>query len=159
MMNEIFADLITDGIVSVYMDDILIYTASLEEHRCISCIVMDWLCENKLYLHNEKCEFEKECIEYLGIIISHNKVEMDPIKVAGVAKWPMPMCKKEVQSFVSFINFYCCFIPNFSHHVHVLFDLTLKDVKFIWSSAQEDVFTQLKDLVTSSPILILPNAN
>ena len=120
---------------------------------------MDRLCENKLYLHDEKCKFEKECIEYLCVIISHNKVKMDLIKIAGVSEWPTPTCMKEVQSFVGFINFYHCFIPNFSHHVHVLFDLTLKDIKFVWSSAQEDAFTQLKDLVTSSPILILPNAN
>jgi len=106
MMNEIFADLITNGIISVYMDDILIYTVSLEEHCHISRIVMDRLHENKLYLRNEKYKFEKECIKYLGIIISHNKVEMDPIKVTGVTEWPTPMCKKEVQSFVGFINFY-----------------------------------------------------
>jgi len=96
---------------------------------------MDWLRENKLYLCNEKCKFEKECIEYLAVIISHNKVKMDPVKVAGVGKWPMLTCKKEVQLFVSFINFYHHCIPNFSHHACVLFDLTLKNVKFIWSSA------------------------
>jgi len=94
MMNEIFADLITDGVVFVYMDDI--YTVLLEEHCHISPIVMDQLCENKLYLHDEKCKFKKEHIEYLDVIISHNKVEIDPVKVAGVTKWPMPMCKKEV---------------------------------------------------------------
>jgi len=159
MMYEIFADLITDSVVSVYMDDILIYTALLEEHCCISCIIMDQLRENKLDLCDEKCEFEKERIEYLGIIISHSKVKIDPVKVTGVAKWPLLTCKKEVQSFISFINFYHCFILNFSHHACALFDLTLKDVKFIWSSAQEDAFTQLKDLVISSPILILPNAD
>jgi len=156
MMNEIFTDLITDGIISVY---ILIYTVLLEKYRHISCIVMDRLCENKLYLRNEKCEFEKKRIEYLGVIISHNKVEMEPVKVAGVAKWPTPTRKKEVQLFVGFINFYHCFILNFSHHVHALFDLTLKDVKFVWSSAQEDAFTQLKDLITFSPILILPSVD
>jgi hypothetical protein len=62
--------------------------------------------EHKLYLWLEKCKFEKTQIEYLGIIISHNKVEMDPVKTAGVVDWLTPSNKKEVQSFISFVNFY-----------------------------------------------------
>jgi hypothetical protein len=97
MMNEIFQDLITEGAVSVYLDDILIFTNSLEEHRRITCLVLDCMREHKLYLRPEKCEFEKVRIEYLSIIISHNKVEMDLVKIAGVADWPTPSNKKEVQ--------------------------------------------------------------
>jgi hypothetical protein len=88
MMNKIFQDLITEGIVSVYLDDILIFTNSLEDHRRITCLVLDCMREHKLYLRPEKCEFKKTRIEYLGVIISHNKVEMD-VKIAGVADWPM----------------------------------------------------------------------
>jgi hypothetical protein len=157
MMNEIFQDLITKGVVSVYLDDILIFTNSLEEHHWITRLVLDRMCEHKLYLQLEKCEFEKTKIEYLGVIISHNKVEMDPVKIAGVADWPMPSNKKEVQSFVGFINFYRCFIPGFSHHVRTLFDLTMKEIRFIWGLPQEDSFMKLKELVTSAPVLILPD--
>jgi hypothetical protein len=106
MMNEIFQDLITEGVVSVYLDDILIFTNSLEEHCRITRLVLDHMRKHKLYLRPEKCEFERTRIEYLGVIISHNKVEMDPVKIAGVADWPTPSNKKEVQSFVSFVNFY-----------------------------------------------------
>jgi hypothetical protein len=106
MMNEIFQDLITEGVISVCLDDILIFTNLLEEHRRITCLVLDRMREHKLYLWPEKCEFEKVRIEYLGVIISHNKVEMDPVKIAGVADWPTPSNKKEVQSFVGFINVY-----------------------------------------------------
>jgi hypothetical protein len=113
--------------------------------------------EHKLYLHPEKCEFEKTNIKYLNVIILHNKVEMDPVKIAGVADWPTPSNKKEVQSFVSFINFYRRFIPGFSHHARALFDLTMKDVRFIWGSPQEDSFMKLKELVTLAPVLILPD--
>jgi hypothetical protein len=87
MMNEIFQDLITKGVVSVYLDDILIFTNSLEEHRRVICLVLDRMREHKLYLWPEKCEFEKTKIEYLSVIISHNKVEMDLVKIAGVADW------------------------------------------------------------------------
>jgi hypothetical protein len=159
MMNEIFQDLITKGVISVYLDDILIFTNSLEEHRRITCLVLDRMYEHKLYLRPEKCEFEQVRIEYLGIIISHNKVEMDPVKIAGVADWPTPSNKKEVQSFVGFVNFYQYFIPGFSHHVCALFDLTMKDVRFIWGLPQEDSFMKLKELVTLAPVLILPNNN
>jgi hypothetical protein len=59
---------------------------------------------------------------------------MDPVKITGVADWPTPSNKKEVQSFVSFINFYQHFIPGFSHYACVLFNQTMKDVRFIWGS-------------------------
>jgi hypothetical protein len=94
MMDEIFQDLITEGVVSVYLNDILIFTNSLEEHHWITCLVLDRMCEHKLYIGPEKCEFEKVRIEYLGVIISHNKVEMDPVKIAGVVDWPMPSNKR-----------------------------------------------------------------
>jgi hypothetical protein len=84
---------------------------------------------------------------------------MDPVNIAEVADWPTPSNKKEVQSFVGFINFYRCFIPGFSHHVCTLFNLTMKDVRFIWGLPQEDSFMKLKELITSAPVLILPNDN
>jgi hypothetical protein len=106
MMNEIFQDLITEDVVSVYLDDILIFTNLLEEHHRITCLVLDRIHEHKLYLRLEKCKFEKTKIEYLSVIISHNKVEIDPVKIAGVVDWLTPSNKKEVQSFVGFVNFY-----------------------------------------------------
>jgi hypothetical protein len=102
MMNEIFEDLITQGVVSIYLDDILIFMSTLEEHRPISRMVMERLQKHKLYLRHEKCEFEKTHIEYLGVIISHNKVEMDPVKIAGVSEWPTPTSKKS--SFLSVLS-------------------------------------------------------
>jgi hypothetical protein len=157
MMNEIFQDLITEGIVSIYPNDILILTNTFEEHCQITCLVLDCIHEHKLYLQPEKCEFEKTRIEYLGIIISHNKVEMDPVKIAGVVDWLTSSNTKEVQSFVDFVNFCQYFIPGFSHHARALFNLTMKDIKFTWGLPQEDSFIKLKELVTSAPVLILPN--
>jgi hypothetical protein len=88
MMNEIFQDLITEGIISIYLNDILIFTNTFEEHRKITCLVLDCMCGHKLYLWLEKCEFEKTRIEYVGVIISHHKVEIDLVKIAGVVDWP-----------------------------------------------------------------------
>jgi hypothetical protein len=137
MMNKIFHDLILDSIVCIYLNDILISTNSKEEHDHITHMVLECLWQHKLYLCFDKCEFAKTCIEYLGIIILQNHVEMDPVKIAGVLEWPTPKNKKEVQSFVGFINLYQQFIVDFSLHARPLFDLTKKDVPFIWGTPED----------------------
>jgi len=84
MMNDIFRTLIAEGIVVVYLDDILIFTKTEEEHEQAVWRVLEVLMEHKLFLRLEKCEFHRKQIEYLGLVISENKVEMDPVKVARV---------------------------------------------------------------------------
>jgi len=85
MMNHLFRGLISKGKVVIYMDDILIFTATIEEHRQIVQEVLQILAQNKLYLKPEKCDFEQTEIEYLGLRIAYDKIMMDPIKVQGVA--------------------------------------------------------------------------
>jgi transposase InsO family protein len=157
MMNDIFRDLVMEGVVVVYLDDILIFTETLEEHRAATRRVLALLKEHKLFLKLDKCEFEKTKVEYLGVIVSHNSVEMDPAKVAGVAEWPAPSNKKEVQSFLGFVNFYRRFIRDFSHHARPLFDLTKNDVKWHWTSKEQSAFNSLKSAITSTPILTSPD--
>jgi len=157
MMNDIFRDLIMEGVVVVYLDDILIFTETLEEHRKVTRRVLALLKKHKLFLKPDKCEFEKTKVEYLGVIVSHNSVEMDPAKVAGVAEWPAPSNKKEVQSFLGFTNFYRRFIRDFSHHARPLFDLTKGDVKWRWTSEEQSAFDALKSAVTSTPVLASPD--
>ena len=158
MMNDIFQDLITEGVVCVYLDDILIFTKTLEEQHRITRMVLERLRKHRLYLRADKCDFDKTQIEYLGMVISENKVEMDPVKVAGVREWPTPESKKEVQSFLGFINFYRRFVENFSFHARPLFDLTKGDVKFVWGIPQQEAFDKLKEIITSTPILVRPDA-
>ena len=154
MMNDIFMDMISEGVVVVYLDDILIFTKDLDEHRRITQRVLRRLAEHELYLRPEKSEFEKTRIEYLGLVISENRVEMDPVKVAGVAEWPKPTNKQEVQSFLGFVNFYQQFVRVFSHHARPLFDLTRKEQKCDWDSSAASAFWKLKELVTSAPVLV-----
>ena len=90
MMNDLFWQLIEEGVVAVYMDDILIFTRTLEEHRRVVSQVLQILKDNKLYLKPEKCIFEVQKIEFLGLILSENQVEMDPVKINGVKEWPRP---------------------------------------------------------------------
>ena len=79
---------------------------------------------------------------------------MDLVKVAGVAEWPAPMNKKEVQSFLGFTNFYRRFIKDFSEHARPLFDLTQNDSKWHWEAAKQSAFDKLKRNVMSAPVLI-----
>jgi len=157
MMDDIFEDLISEGVVVVYLDDILIFTETLEEHQKITRHILELLEKHKLYLRSDKCEFEKTTIEYLGVIISHNSVVMDPVKIAGVTEWPTLTNKKEVQSFLGFTNFYRRFIRDFSEHARLLFNLTRNDSGWRWGEAECTAFARLKGSVTSAPVLISPN--
>ena len=130
-MNDIFQDLIAEGIMVVYLDNILIFTRMEEEHAKAIQQVLQVLQENKLFLCLEKCEFYKERIEYLGLVISENKVSMDPVKVVGVWKWSTPENKIDIQTFLGFINFYYRFIWDFSTKAWPFFDLTCS--KQVWT--------------------------
>src|SRR6266700_905178 len=140
MMNNIFKDLISEGVVVVYLDDILIFTETINEHRKVTRRVLELLEKHKLYLQLDKCKFEKTTVEYLRVIISHNSVAMDLVKVAGVAEWPAPTNKKEVQSFLGFTNFYCQFIKDFSKHTCLLFNLTQNNCKWNWGMDEQAAF-------------------
>jgi len=158
MMDDIFEDLIFEGVMVVYLDDILIFTETLDEHCRITRRILELLEKHKLYLRTDKCEFEKTMVEYLGVIISHNSVMMDPVKIAGVTEWPTLMNKKEVQSFLGFTNFYRRFIKDFSKHARPLFDLTQNDCAWRWKASEQSAFDKLKGSVTSAPVLISPDS-
>jgi len=156
MMNDIFQDLITEGIMVVYLDNILIFTRTEEEHVKAIRQVLQVLQEHKLFLCPEKCEFCKERIEYLGLVISENEVSMDPVRVAGVREWPTPENKMDVQAFLSFINFYRRFIQDFSAKARPLFDLTCSEQVWTWSGREQTAFEDLKMAVTTAPVLMSP---
>ena len=157
MMNDILKDLILEGKVMVYLDDILIFTITVEENRAITAEVLKRLQDNDLFAKPEKCFFEKDSIEYLGMIISHGHIKMDPTKLAGVTEWPAPTKVKQVQAFLGFANFYRRFIKDFAKHAKPLTTLTKKDQKWTWGEEQEQAFQSLKLAFTTAPILRIPD--
>ncbi len=156
MMNNIFHDLIGEGKVTIYLDDILIFSKDLKEHRELAQRVLQRLQENKLFLKAKKCEFEVLETEYLGVIISENSIHMDPVKIAGIAEWPTPTKKRELQSFLGFTNFYRKFIKNYSKVVKVLTTLT-GNAEWKWGTAQDQAFAELKRRMAEDVILAIPN--
>ena len=157
-MYTLLKHLILAGKVMVYMDDILVFSNTLEDHRQTVREVLQILRENKLYLKPEKCDFEKTKIDYLGMIIWKGHVQMDPVKVQGVATWPEPECKKDVQSFLGFCNFYRRFIRDYGRIAKPLTSLTGK-VDWTWEDVQKSAFLGLKNAITTAPVLILPDEN
>jgi len=156
MMNDIFWNLIVEGIVVVYLDNILIFTKTEEEHAQAVRRVLQVLKENKLFLHPGKCEFYKQRIEYLGLVILENEVSMDPVKVTGVQEWPTLENKTDVQAFLGFVNFYWRFIQDFSAKARPLFHLTHSEKVWMWSGKEQVAFEDLKTAVTTTPVLVSP---
>ena len=108
-MNDLFRYLLT-GHVIIYMDDILLFSDDLAIHRILTRQVLKVLEDNKQYLKPEKCVFEATGVEYLGVIVSHGCLRMEPKKIDAVSCWPTPRNKKDIQQFLGFVNFYCWFV-------------------------------------------------
>ena len=154
-MDHIFRDLINTRKVSVYIDDIIIHTKTLKEHRHIMKEVLEILQSNKLYIKLEKCEIEKERIEYLGVVVSEGRVEMDPVETEVLTSWPTPKKLKELQSFLGFCNFYRRFIKDYSKIEKPLNQLTGKE-GWMWGVEQQTAFDTLRKVIMERPVLAIP---
>src|SRR6266852_2994915 len=153
--NEIFKDLIREEVVKVYMDDILVFTDTIEEHRRVTRRVFQILRENKLYLKAAKCEFEKDEVEFLGVIVGNGQVRMDPKKVAVILDWPVPKKKKDIQAFLGFCSFYHRFIKDFGKIAKPLTSLTGNE-EFQWGVPQQLAYEGLKEAVAEETVLFIP---
>ncbi len=111
------------------MDDILVATdGTLKEHIKKVHHILDRMCENNLFLKPSKCTFHKKEIKYLRLVIGNGKVQIDPVKVQGIAQWPTLTTIKGVGSFLGFCNFYQAFIPKFSDIACPLNNLTKRNL-------------------------------
>jgi len=136
-----------------YIDDILIYSRTLKEHKQQVRKVLQKLNEAGLFIKPEKCEFSVQKTTFLGFIILEEGLEMDPEKVNAVLNWETPKSVKDIQCFLAFANFYRRFIHRYSHLCQPLFNLLCKDVPFVWDAVCEQVLDSLKKAFTSAPIL------
>ncbi|KAL0173249.1 hypothetical protein M9458_033560, partial [Cirrhinus mrigala] len=158
-INEIFRDLLNKYVIA-YIDDILIYSKSAEEHVYHVRTVLTRLLKNQLYVKAEKCEFHVPQTSFLGYHISHQGVKMDMAKVQAVTEWPQPSTVKELQRFLGFANFYRRFIRDYSMVAAPLTSLLKgKPSKLTWTAQASQAFAALKERFTSAPILKHPDPN
>lgn len=142
-----------DQFCSAYLDDILIYSKTREEHLDHIRKVLMQLREAGLFAKISKCEFLVQQTKFLGLIVGRAGIQMDPEKVKTVREWPTPKSVTDVQAFIGFANFYRRFIRDFSKIIAPLIRLTQKNVKFEWTTACRSAFDHLKAAFTSAPVL------
>ena len=155
-MNHIFVNMITKHWLKIYMDNLGIHTQGdlALHHEHTQCVLLH-LWAHGLSLKLSKCTFDVPHIKFLGMIIGQGKIEMDSIKLSAIKKWKPPASVKGVWSFLGFANFYCKFIPNFSHVVAPLNLLTRKDQPWAWTPLQQCAFNTLKTTFSSGPVLTI----
>ena len=156
LMNRVFQPYL-DRFVIVFIDDILVYSGSSEEHSEHLRIVLQTLRERHLFSKLSKCQFWLDRVAFLGHVISVEGVSVDPQKIEAVVNWKPPKNVSEVRSFLGLAGYYRNFVEGFSKIASSLTKLTRKDVKYDWVDACQQSFEELKSRLTSAPVLALPN--
>ena len=158
LMHRVFHDLL-DSTVVVFIDDILIYSRSREEHEVHLRIVLQRLREHQLFAKFSKCEFWLEEISFLGHVVSGNGLAVDPEKIRAVTDWKKPETVTEIRSFLGLAGYYRRFVLGFSRLAAPLTKLLHKGVKFDWGTAQDQSFEELKSRLVSAPVLAMPTTD
>ena len=156
LMNDVLFENI-DAFVVVYLDDIVVYSQSLQEHEKHLSLVFQRLRENRLFVKKEKCEFAQRQITFLGYKISEGLIKMDENKVRAIREWSEPSKLKELRSFLGLANYYRRFIKGYSKVVAPLTDPLKKDQVCQWNLECQAAFDELKGAISSEPVLRLPN--
>ncbi|MBW0515642.1 hypothetical protein O181_055357 [Austropuccinia psidii MF-1] len=151
-VNDIFADFL-DIFVVVYLDDIMVFSSSEEEHVKHVASVLQRLRDNNLFSKASKCVFHASSVEYLGYVVSSDGLKMDSSKVQKILNWSQPKNIKALQSFLGFANFYCRFIKDYSKKITPLTSLLKKDSPYIFNEESLSQFQIIKEAFTTAPIL------
>ncbi|GJX35542.1 putative nucleotidyltransferase, ribonuclease H [Tanacetum coccineum] len=156
LMNKVCRPYL-DKFVIVFIDDILIYSKTREEHVEHLRLVLGLLKKEKLYAKFSKCEFWLREVQFLGHVINGDGIHVDPSKIEAVKNWKAPRTPTEVRSFLGLAGYYRRFIENFSKIAKSLTILTQKGKVFDWGEEQELAFQTLKDKLCNAPVLALPD--
>lgn len=141
----------------VYMDDVIIFSSSLEEHKKDLMKVMNKLKEANLKIQLDKCEFFKKEVQYLGHTVSEEGVKPNTDKIEIIKTWPIPKTEKEIRQFLGTLGYYRRFIKDFAKLVKPLTALLRKDAEFTITPEIVTCFEKCKQLLTMDPILIYPD--
>lgn len=157
-MNSLFQDKLGQYLC-VYMDDILVFSKSREEHLEHLHNVLQTLADSHYYLKSKKCCFMRTSVKFLGHVISAQGLQVDPDKINILKQWPVPKDKSEIRSLLGFGNYFRRFILRYSDMVRPLVELTKKDVPVQWSQECEQAFHNLKNAIINAPVLKHPDMN
>ncbi|WVZ69904.1 LOW QUALITY PROTEIN: hypothetical protein U9M48_018619 [Paspalum notatum var. saurae] len=154
LMNKVFMEYL-DKFVVVFIDDILIYSKTEEEHEEHLSFAKPR--DHKLYAKLSKCEFWLDQVPFLGHIVSKGGIMVDPSKISSVMDWKVPEVVKEVRGFLGLAGYYRRFIENFSRIAKPMTSLLEKGVPFNWAKQRQAAFDELKKRLTTAPVLTLPD--
>ncbi|XP_061947386.1 uncharacterized protein LOC133670792 [Populus nigra] len=156
LMNRVFQPYL-DKFVVVFIDDILVYSKSYEEHEQHLRQTLQTLRSRQLYAKLDKCDFWLKEVTFLGLVVSSKGIFVDPQKVEAVLRWERPTTVTEIRSFLGLAGYYRRFIEGFSMIATPLTRLTRKNIRWEWSKKCEESFQELKRRLTTAPVLILPS--
>ncbi|GJP50962.1 hypothetical protein CLOM_g10117 [Closterium sp. NIES-68] len=155
-MNHILRPLLDECVV-VYLDDILIYSRDMKQHVEHLRRVFEILRRERFYVKLSKSKFALEKVQFLGHLVSAQGVHVDPKKIEAVRTWKTPENVKELQQFLGFANYYNRFVPQYAKLAAPLTNLLKKNTPYKWETKHQEAVEQLKQALTSAPVLILPD--
>ncbi|KAI3412628.1 Hydrolase_4 domain-containing protein [Psidium guajava] len=158
LMNKVLQPFL-DQFVVVYLDDIVIYSRTLEEHIKHIKQVFQVLREHELYVKREKCAFAQQEVPFLGHIVGDGRVRMDPAKIESIVGWEPPTKVTELRSFLGLTNYYRRFVKGYSSITAPLTDMLKKDKTWEWTERCQGAFERLKKAMTEEPVLALPDCS
>ena len=156
LMETVLAGLSYKSALS-YLDDIIVFSKTFEEHVADLETVLERLEIAGLKARSDKCHLFVREVEVLGHVVSEAGVRPDPMKTKAVEMWPVPENAKELVSFLAFCNFYRRFVRDFAHIAYPLNQLTHNDAKWEWGRAHQSAFDALKRALCSEPVMALPD--
>ena len=158
LMNEVLRPYLRKFVV-VFLDDILIFSKTWEEHLTHVRTVFTALREQQLYCKPSKCLFGATETLYLGHIITGSTIAPDPQKLEAVKEWPVPKSVSDVRSFLGFANFFRRFVPHYADIARHLDEVTGRNAHFSWNSERQRSFELLKEALLNPPVLQLANTS
>jgi hypothetical protein len=155
LMNKVFMEYLEKFVV-VFIDDILIYSKSKEEHKEHLRLVLQKLRDQRLYAKLRKCEFWLKQVAFLGHIISKGGIYVDPRNIREVLSWNAPTSVSDISSFLGLADYYRRFIKGFLKITKPMTELLENDKKFKWTPAYEASFQELKKRLMAALVLVMP---
>ena len=155
LMNRVCRPML-DRSVIVFIDDILVYSKTREDHEVHLREILETLRRERLYAKFSKCEFWLREVQFLGHVVNQKGIMVDPAKISAVMKWEIPKTPSEIRSFLGLAGYYRRFIQNFSKIALPLTRLTKKSAAFSWENEQQAAFEDLRRRLCEAPVLTLP---